>query len=131
MTLFEALIAGNVRAAAASCSVPFVLEDRTLKSTQELEDEWAKQLRNRRTDLLSLDNVEVLTPADAEKKYGEVLGVHMIGPHVTDMIAAGVVAIKLEATLDYMTETIHAHPTLSEVMLEAYEDAAGHAIHKL
>lgn len=67
----------------------------------------------------------------AERKYGEVLGVHMIGPHVTDMIAAGVVAIKLEATLDYMTETIHAHPTLSEVMLEAYEDAAGHAIHKM
>ncbi len=67
----------------------------------------------------------------AERKYGEVLGVHMIGPHVTDMIAAGVVAIKLEATLDYMTQTIHAHPTMSEVMLEAYEDAAGHAIHKI
>ena len=67
----------------------------------------------------------------AEKKYGEILGIHMIGPHVTDMIAAGVAAIKLEATLDYMTATIHAHPTLSEVMLEAYEDAAGHAIHKL
>lgn len=66
----------------------------------------------------------------AEKKYGEVLGVHMIGPHVTDMIAAGVAAIKLEATVDIMAETIHAHPTLSEVMLEAYEDAAGHAIHK-
>lgn len=67
----------------------------------------------------------------AERKYGEILGVHMIGPHVTDMIAAGVAAIKLEATLECMTETIHAHPTLSEVMLEAYEDAAGHAIHKL
>jgi dihydrolipoamide dehydrogenase len=67
----------------------------------------------------------------AERKYGEILGMHMIGPHVTDMIAAGVAAIKLEATLDYMTETIHAHPTLSEVMLEAYEDAAGHAIHKI
>ncbi|HVT12389.1 MAG TPA: dihydrolipoyl dehydrogenase [Fimbriimonadaceae bacterium] len=67
----------------------------------------------------------------ADRKYGEILGVHMIGPHVTDMIAAGVAAIRLEATLDWMTETIHAHPTLSEVMLEAYEDATGHAIHKL
>lgn len=66
----------------------------------------------------------------AERKYGEVLGVHMIGPHVTDMIAAGVAAIRLEATIDSMAETIHAHPTLSEVMLEAYEDASGHAIHK-
>jgi dihydrolipoamide dehydrogenase len=66
----------------------------------------------------------------AEKKYGEVLGVHMIGAHVTDMIAAAVVAIKLEATLDVMAETIHAHPTMSEAMLEAYEDALDHAIHK-
>jgi len=66
-----------------------------------------------------------------EKKYGEVLGVHMIGPHVTDMIHEGVVALKLEATLDYMIDTIHAHPTLSEVTLEAFEDAAGHSIHKL
>jgi dihydrolipoamide dehydrogenase len=66
-----------------------------------------------------------------EKKYGEVLGVHMIGAHVTDMIHEGVVALKLEATLDYMIDTIHAHPTMSEAVLEAFEDAAGHAIHKL
>lgn len=66
-----------------------------------------------------------------ERKYGEVLGVHMVGPHVTDMIHEGVVALKLEATLDYMVDTIHAHPTLGEVTLEAFEDAAGHAIHKL
>jgi len=65
-----------------------------------------------------------------DKKYGELLGVHMIGAHVTDIISAGVMAIKLEATLDYLTDTIHAHPTMSEAMLEAYEDAAGHAIHK-
>lgn len=67
----------------------------------------------------------------AEKKYGEVLGVHMIGPHVTDMIAAGAAALKLEATVEIMAETIHAHPTLAEAMLEAYEDAMGHAIHKM
>ena len=66
-----------------------------------------------------------------EKKYGEVLGLHMIGAHVTDMIHEGVVALKLEATLDYMVETIHAHPTMSEAVLEAFEDAAGHSIHKL
>lgn len=66
----------------------------------------------------------------AEKKYGEVLGVHMIGAHVTDMIHEGVVALKLEATLDYMVDCIHAHPTMSEAVLEAFEDALGHAIHK-
>ncbi len=54
----------------------------------------------------------------------------MIGAHVTDMINAAVVAIKLEATLEVMAETIHAHPTMSEAFLEAYEDALGHAIHK-
>ena len=65
-----------------------------------------------------------------DKKYGEVLGVHMIGAHVTDMIHEGVVALKLEATLDYMVDCIHAHPTMSEAILEAFEDAQGHAIHK-
>ncbi len=65
-----------------------------------------------------------------DAKYGEVLGVHMIGAHVTDMIHEGAVAIKLEATLDYMVDTIHAHPTMSEAVLEAFEDADGHAIHK-
>ena len=65
-----------------------------------------------------------------DKKYGEVLGLHMIGAHVTDMIHEGVVAIKLEATLDYMVDTIHAHPTMCEAVLEAFEDAHGMAIHK-
>ncbi len=66
----------------------------------------------------------------AEKKYGEVLGVHIIGPHATDLIHEGVAAIKLEATLDYMTDTIHAHPTLAEPLLEAFEAAAhGKSIH--
>ena len=67
----------------------------------------------------------------AERKYGEVLGVHMIGAHVTDMIPEAVVALKLEATLDSMVDTIHAHPTMAEAVLEAFEDAQGHAIHKL
>ncbi|CAN5552320.1 dihydrolipoyl dehydrogenase [soil metagenome] len=67
----------------------------------------------------------------AERKYGEVLGVHMIGAHVTDLIHEAVVAIKLEATLESMNDTIHAHPTMAEAVLEAFEDAAGHAIHKM
>lgn len=66
----------------------------------------------------------------AESKYGEVLGLHMIGSHVTDMIHEGVVALNLEATLESMFMSIHAHPTMSEVVLEAFEDAHGMAIHK-
>ncbi|MBN8689380.1 MAG: dihydrolipoyl dehydrogenase [Armatimonadetes bacterium] len=67
----------------------------------------------------------------ADKKYGEILGVHMIGPYVTDLIAQAVVAIKLEATVEVMIDTIHAHPTLSEVMLDAYEDVHHAAVHKI
>jgi dihydrolipoamide dehydrogenase len=66
----------------------------------------------------------------ADAKYGEVLGVHMIGAHVTDMIHEGVVALKLEATVESMVDAIHAHPTMSEAVLEAFEDVEGHAIHK-
>ncbi len=66
----------------------------------------------------------------AEKKYGEVLGVHVIGAHATDLIAQAVVAIKLEATIDVLADTIHAHPTMTEAFLEAWEDTHGMAIHK-
>ncbi len=67
----------------------------------------------------------------AEKKYGEILGVHMIGAHTTDMIQELVVALNHEATLESMAECIHAHPTMSEAIFEAIEDAQGHAIHKM
>lgn len=66
----------------------------------------------------------------SEKKYGEILGVHVIGAHATDLIAQAVVAIKLEATVDELVDTIHAHPTMTEAFLEAYEDTHGMAIHK-
>ena len=66
----------------------------------------------------------------AEGKYGELLGMHIIGAHATDLIHEGVTAIKLEATLDYMMDTIHAHPTMAEVVLEAFEIAGhGKSIH--
>lgn len=66
----------------------------------------------------------------SEKKYGEILGVHVIGAHATDLIAQAVVAMKLEATVDVLVDTIHAHPTMTEAFLEAYEDTHGMAIHK-
>lgn len=66
-----------------------------------------------------------------DRKYGELLGLHLIGPHVTDLIHEGVAALKLEATIDSIAEMMHAHPTLSEAILEAFEDAQGHAIHKM
>jgi len=64
----------------------------------------------------------------AEAKYDEVLGVHMIGPHATDLIAEACVALRLEATVEELTRTIHAHPTLAEAMGQAAEAVYGHAI---
>ncbi len=54
----------------------------------------------------------------ADSKYEEILGVHIIGPQATELIAEAVTAIELEATVDEMMFTIHAHPTLSEAMLD-------------
>jgi dihydrolipoamide dehydrogenase len=65
----------------------------------------------------------------AEKKYDEVLGVHIVGPKATELIAEAGAALKLEATSQELVRTIHAHPTLSEIMREAAEAVSGHAIH--
>ena len=61
--------------------------------------------------------------------HGEILGAHIIGPEATEMIGELGLAITLEATLEEIEATIHAHPTLSEGVKEAAEVAAGHAIH--
>jgi dihydrolipoamide dehydrogenase len=66
-----------------------------------------------------------------ERKYGELLGMHIIGPYATEMIHEGVIAIKLESTVDELMTAIHAHPTLSEAVGEAALDTKGEAIHKL
>ncbi len=65
----------------------------------------------------------------AEKKYDEVLGVHIVGPSATELIAEAGAALKLEATSEELVRTIHAHPTLSEAIHEAAEAVGGHAIH--
>lgn len=56
----------------------------------------------------------------ADAKYGEILGVHIIGPKATELIAEGVTAMQLEGTIDDMMFTVHAHPTLYEAMLDGF-----------
>lgn len=68
--------------------------------------------------------IKIVTDA----KYGEILGVHIIGPSATELIAEAVTAIELEATIDEMMFTIHAHPTLTEGLLDAYGSVEGMAI---
>ena len=64
----------------------------------------------------------------ADAKYGEILGVHIIGPQATELIAEGVTAIELEATVEEMMFTIHAHPTLAEAMLDGFGSVESMAI---
>ena len=64
-----------------------------------------------------------------EAQYGEVLGVHLIGGHVTELIAGPTGMLGLEATAEDLARTVHPHPTLSEVVMEAAHALAGQAIH--
>jgi dihydrolipoamide dehydrogenase len=64
-----------------------------------------------------------------ETRYGELLGLVMVGPHVTDMIEVGVVAIDAEATVETVADGMAPHPTLSEAIKEAGLVALGRAIH--
>lgn len=64
-----------------------------------------------------------------ETKYDEVLGVHIVGPHATDLIAEACVALQIEATAEELFRTVHAHPTLAESVMEAAHASHGSAIH--
>ncbi len=66
----------------------------------------------------------------AEEKYGEILGVHIIGPHATDLIHEAVVSIQLENTVEELMRTVHAHPSLAEAIGQANEDVRGMAVDK-
>jgi dihydrolipoamide dehydrogenase len=65
----------------------------------------------------------------AEKRYDEVLGVHIIGPRATELVAEAVLGKRLETTVAEVAHTIHAHPTLAEAMMEAAHAVYGEAIH--
>ncbi len=63
-----------------------------------------------------------------DSKYGEILGVHIIGPYATEIIAEAVTAIELEATVEEMMFTVHAHPTVAEALLDGFSSVEGMAV---
>jgi dihydrolipoamide dehydrogenase len=65
----------------------------------------------------------------ADTRYDEILGVHMIGPRSTELVAEAVLALRLECTVEELIQTIHAHPTFSEALGEAAHATHGAAIH--
>ncbi len=64
-----------------------------------------------------------------DAKYGEVLGLHIVGPKATELITEATVAMELESTIDEILNTIHPHPTLSEAVAEAAHAVTGHTLH--
>ena len=65
----------------------------------------------------------------ADKKYDEVLGVHMMGARSTELVAEATAALRLEATVEHLIRTMHAHPTFAEAIGEAAHAVHGAAIH--
>ncbi len=78
---------------------------------------------------VALGDTEGFVKVVGDARTGEILGVHILGPEATEIIHEFAVGRTLEATLEAMIQTIHAHPTLSEAALEATLGALGHAIH--
>lgn len=75
-----------------------------------------------------LGNHDGFVKVVSDAKFGEILGVHIIGPHAYELIAEAVTAMEAEATVDTMVSTIHAHPTLYEAVGEAFNAVYGQAI---
>jgi len=75
------------------------------------------------------NETEGLVKIVADKKYDEVLGVHMVGPRSTELVAEAVMMLRMECTVEEVVRTIHAHPTMSEAVGEAAHAAHGAAIH--
>ncbi|AMA72290.1 MULTISPECIES: dihydrolipoyl dehydrogenase [Aneurinibacillus] len=80
---------------------------------------------------LSVNEADGFVKVVANEEDGRVLGVQIVGPEASDLIAEAGLAIEMGATLEDIALTIHAHPTLSEVTMEAAEAALGHGIHSL
>ena len=78
------------------------------------------------TSVAHLQNIVKIV---ADKRYDEVLGVHMIGLRSTELVAEATLALGLESTVEELIRTIHAHPTMAEAIGEAAHAAHGAAIH--
>jgi dihydrolipoamide dehydrogenase len=78
---------------------------------------------------LTLGETEGFVKVVYDERFGEILGVHIIGPEASTLIHEAVVAMKLEGTAKSVGATIHAHPTLSEAVMEAFLGCSNEAIH--
>jgi dihydrolipoamide dehydrogenase len=82
---------------------------------------------NSKANILGVREGFVKVVVDA--KYGEILGMHLVGPRVTELLPEGILAKEVEATTEEIVHAVHAHPTLTEAIREAALDALGRVIH--
>jgi dihydrolipoamide dehydrogenase len=79
----------------------------------------------------AMGEIAGMTKIIADAETDRLLGMHIIGPHASDLVHEGALALRSGLTVRDLGEMIHAHPTLSECLMEAAEDAHGEAIHAL
>ena len=130
-----AVIAGQTEEYDVRCVPAVIFTSPEMASVGLLEDQATEQGHEVVTGqfpfaasgrAMSLMETEGFVKIVADAKTDEVLGVHMVGPEVTELIAEAALAIEMGATTEDIARTIHAHPTLPEAMMEAAE-----AVHKL
>ncbi|MBF7095550.1 dihydrolipoyl dehydrogenase [Alkalibacter sp. M17DMB] len=78
---------------------------------------------------IAMGETEGFVKIITDKKYGEILGVHIVGPNATELVAEATAVMKLEGTIEELGDIIHAHPTISEAVMEAAHDVHGECIH--
>ena len=132
------VIAGQAEAYDARC-VPAVIftspEMASVGLTEEQCKEQGLEIKSGKFPFsasgraMSLMETEGFVKMIVDAKTDEILGVHMVGPEVTELIAEAALAIEMGATAEDVARTIHAHPTLPESMMEAAEAVHGMAVH--
>jgi dihydrolipoamide dehydrogenase len=133
-----AVIAGQPEEYDARCVPAVIFTSPEMASVGLTEEQCKEQGRKVRTGrfpfaasgrAMSLLETEGFVKILADEETDEVLGVHMVGPEVTELIAEATLAIEMGATSEDLARTIHAHPTLPEVVMEAAESVHGMAVH--
>lgn len=105
-------------------------------SEEEAKEEWGEVAIGKFPFMacgqsIATQNQEGMVKIISEKKYGEVLGVHILGPRASDLIHLGAMAMRHEIGIEGIKEMIFAHPTFSEAFFEAALDTYGEAIHMM
>jgi len=133
-----AVIAGRNEEYDARCVPAVIFTSPEMASVGLLESQLDEQGRAYKVGLfpfsasgraMSLMETEGFVKVVADERTDEVLGVHMVGPQVTELIAEATLAIEMGATAEDLARTIHAHPTLPEALMEAAEAVHGMAVH--